>query len=127
MLFMKVSISANRLTRFALAAVVSGIVIAVAHSAFTSAQVPLPAFPGAAGFGANARGGRGGSVYIVTNLNDSGPGSFRDAVSQPNRYVVFAVGGVIRINSRIPVAPNLTIAGQTAPGEGDRKSVVEGK
>ena len=54
----------------------------------------------------------------MTNLNDSGPGSFRDAVSQPNRYVVFAVGGVIRINSRISVAPNLTIAGQTAPGEG---------
>src|SRR5262245_59402860 len=115
------------LTRFALAVVISGIVIAVAHSAFTSAQTALPAFPGAAGFGANAPGGRGGSVYIVTNLNDSGPGSFRDAVSQPNRYVVFAVGGVIRINSRIQVAPNLTIAGQTAPGEGDRKSVVEGK
>src|SRR5215510_1118791 len=115
---MKYSIPTNRLRRFALAATIGGIAIAVAHSAFTSAQVPLPAFPGAAGFGANARGGRGGSVYIVTNLNDSGPGSFRDAVSQPNRYVVFAVGGVIRINSRIQVAPNLTIAGQTAPGEG---------
>src|SRR5262245_27689965 len=96
-------------------------------TALTGAQTVLPAFPGADGFGANARGGRGGSVYIVTNLNDSGPGSFRDAVSQPNRYVVFAVGGIIRINSRIQVAPNLTIAGQTAPGEGDRKSVVEGK
>ena len=115
---MRFSIPTNRLRRFALAAIIGGMVIAVAHSAFTSAQVPLPAFPGAAGFGANARGGRGGSVYIVTNLNDSGPGSFRDAVSQPNRYVVFAVGGVIRINSRISVAPNLTIAGQTAPGEG---------
>ena len=115
---MKFSIQTNRLRRFALAAIISGGAIAAAHSAFTSAQVPLPAFPGAAGFGANARGGRGGGVYIVTNLNDSGPGSFRDAVSQPNRYVVFAVGGVIRINSRIQVAPNLTIAGQTAPGEG---------
>ncbi len=115
---MKFSIPTNRLTRFALAAIVSIIVIALAQSAFTSAQSPLPAFPGAGGFGANATGGRGGSVYIVTNLNDSGPGSFRDAVSQPNRYVVFAVGGVIRINSRIQVAPNLTIAGQTAPGEG---------
>jgi autotransporter-associated beta strand protein len=115
---MKFSIPTNRLAHLALAAIIGGMVIAVAHSAFTSAQVPLPAFPGAAGFGANARGGRGGSVYIVTNLNDSGPGSFRDAVSQPNRYVVFAVGGVIRINSRISVAPNLTIAGQTAPGEG---------
>src|SRR5215475_8810918 len=115
---MRVSISTNRLTRFMLAAVISGIVIAIAHSTFTSAQTALPAFPGASGFGANARGGRGGSVYTVTNLNDSGPGSFRDAVSQPNRYVVFAVGGVIRINSRIQVAPNMTIAGQTAPGEG---------
>src|SRR5262245_53148582 len=115
---MKFSIPTNHLIRFALAALVSVGAIAVAHSALTSAQVPLPAFPGAAGFGSSARGGRGGSVYIVTNLNDSGPGSFRDAVSQPNRYVVFAVGGVIRINSRIPVASNLTIAGQTAPGEG---------
>jgi autotransporter-associated beta strand protein len=78
----------------------------------------LPAFPGAEGFGAEAVGGRGGSVYIVTNLNDSGPGSFRDAVSQPNRTVVFAVGGIIRINSRVVVRPNITIAGQTAPGEG---------
>src|SRR5262245_31995964 len=124
---MNFAIPANRLTRFALAAIISGIAIAITHFSFTSAQTALPAFPGAAGFGANAPGGRGGSVYIVTNLNDSGPGSFRDAVSQPNRYVVFAVGGVIRINSRIVVAPNLTIAGQTAPGEGDRKSVVEGK
>src|SRR5262245_15182496 len=115
---MKFSIQTNRFRSFALAALVSCGAIAAAHSAFTSAQAPLPAFPGAAGFGANARGGRGGSVYIVTNLNDSGPGSFRDAVSEPNRYVVFSVGGVIRINSRIQVAPNLTIAGQTAPGEG---------
>lgn len=52
----------------------------------------LPAFPGAEGFGANAKGGRGGSVYVVTNLNDSGTGSFRDAVSKSNRIVVFAVG-----------------------------------
>src|SRR5690606_7605368 len=78
----------------------------------------VPAFPGAEGFGANATGGRGGEVYVVTNLNDSGPGSFRDAVSQPNRYVVFAVGGIIPVSSRIVVASNLTIAGQTAPGEG---------
>lgn len=77
-----------------------------------------PAFPGAEGFGKWASGGRGGSVYHVTNLNDSGPGSFRDAVSAPNRTVVFDVGGVIRIGERIIVSKDLTIAGQTAPGEG---------
>ena len=78
----------------------------------------IPAFPGAEGFGANAKGGRGGTVYVVTNLNDTGPGSFRDAVSQPNRTVIFAVGGIIRIGARISVKANITIAGQTAPGEG---------
>lgn len=76
------------------------------------------AFPGAEGFGRFATGGRGGEVYKVTNLDDSGPGSFRDAVSQPNRTVIFEVGGVIRIHSRIIVKENITIAGQTAPGEG---------
>lgn len=75
-------------------------------------------FPGAEGFGRFATGGRGGDVYIVTNLNDTGPGSFRDAVSRPNRIVVFEVGGVIKITSRIVVSSNITIAGQTAPGEG---------
>lgn len=78
----------------------------------------IPAFPGAEGFGAQATGGRGGSVYLVTNLNDSGAGSFRDAVSVSNRTVVFAVGGIIRINSPIAAKSNITIAGQTAPGEG---------
>ena len=76
------------------------------------------AFPGAEGFGRWARGGRGGSVVHVTNLNDSGAGSFRDAVSQSNRYVVFDVGGVIKISNRVIMSKNLTIAGQTAPGDG---------
>jgi pectate lyase len=76
------------------------------------------AFPTAEGFGRFATGARGGSVYHVTHLGDSGPGSFRDAVSQPNRTVVFDVGGVIRIGERFAVAPNTTIAGQTAPGDG---------
>ncbi len=76
------------------------------------------AFPGAMGWGRFATGGRTGSVYHVTNLNDSGAGSLRDAVSQPNRIVVFDVSGVIRINSRIVFSKNLYVAGQTAPGEG---------
>ena len=76
------------------------------------------AFPGAQGWGRYASGGRTGTVYHVTNLNDSGSGSLRDAVSQPNRIVVFDVAGVIRINSRISFAKNLYVAGQTAPGEG---------
>ena len=85
--------------------------------AMTSGAQTL-AFPGAEGFGRFATGGRQGSVYHVTNLNDTGAGSFRDAVSKPGRIVVFDVAGVIRINSRISVSANLYIAGQTAPGEG---------
>ena len=76
------------------------------------------AFPGAEGWGRFATGGRSGSVYHVTNLNDSGSGSLRDAVSKPNRIVVFDVAGVIKIESRLIFANNLYVAGQTAPGEG---------
>ena len=76
------------------------------------------AFPEAQGWGRFAEGGRKGTVYHVTNLNDSGSGSLRDAVSQPNRIVVFDVSGVIRISSRIVFKNNLYVAGQTAPGEG---------
>ena len=76
------------------------------------------AFPEAQGWGRFATGGRTGTVYHVTNLNDSGSGSLRDAVSQPNRIVVFDVAGVINISSRIVFSKNLYVAGQTAPGEG---------
>jgi hypothetical protein len=80
-------------------------------------QPPL-AFPGAQGFGKNATGGRNGTVYHVTNLNDSGAGSFRDAVSSSNRIVVFDVGGYIQLATAVSVKSNITIAGQTAPGGG---------
>ncbi|MFV0606821.1 MAG: hypothetical protein ACK5NK_13380 [Niabella sp.] len=79
------------------------------------------AFPDAEGFGKYATGARGHSiptVYIVSNLNDSGEGSFREAVSQPGRFVLFAVSGIIHLQSNITVSPNTTIAGQTAPGTG---------
>ena len=84
----------------------------------TAMQAQQLAFPGAVGFGRYATGGRYGSVYHVTNLNDSGAGSLRDAVSKPNRIVVFDVSGVINISSRMSFAANLYVAGQTAPGEG---------
>ena len=77
------------------------------------------AFPGAQGFGAYATGGRGGTVYHVTSLADDGSaGTFRVAVSQPNRIIVFDVGGYINLGSAVSASSSLTIAGQTAPGGG---------
>ncbi|HUG93493.1 MAG TPA: hypothetical protein VML55_21820 [Planctomycetaceae bacterium] len=79
-----------------------------------------PAFPGAEGFGAQARGGRGGRVIEVTNLNDRGPGSLRAAIeARGPRIVVFRTGGTIELQSELVLTePYITIAGQTAPGDG---------
>ena len=81
----------------------------------------LKAFPGAEGFGKNATGGRGGKVIYVTNLNASGSGSLKDALDASGaRTVVFRVGGTINLgNTRLNLNnPNITIAGETAPGGG---------
>jgi pectate lyase len=93
------------------------IAIAVCFARFASAQTNL-AFPSAEGFGQFASGGRGGEMFHVTNLDDSGAGSFRDAVSKPNRVVVFDVGGIIRLKANVAVSSDISILGQTAPGDG---------
>ncbi|MXV15198.1 pectate lyase family protein [Hufsiella ginkgonis] len=83
-------------------------------------QSKLVAFPGAEGGGAHSFGGHGGKVIVVTTLADSGPGSFREACEQGGtRIVVFNVAGIIRIKSPVIIrAPYITIAGQSAPGDG---------
>lgn len=83
-------------------------------------QAEIPAFPGAEGGGMYAFGGRGGQVYVVTSLADSGPGTFREALeAEGPRMVVFNVAGIIRLESPVLIdSPYITVAGHTAPGDG---------
>lgn len=86
----------------------------------TNLRAQQLSFPGAEGHGAFSEGGRNGELLIVDNLNDSGPGSLRDAVNRPGpRTIAFEISGIIDLDSTLVISdPYITIAGQIAPGEG---------
>lgn len=99
---------------------IAAVVLAVITYSSAAAQQKVLAFPGADGFGKFTSGGRGGKIYTVTTLQDDGPGSFREAVkAKEKRIIVFAVSGNIALKSPITIHHgDLTIAGQSAPGDG---------
>jgi pectate lyase len=83
-------------------------------------KAAIPAFPGAEGAGAYTRGGRGGKIFEVTNLDDSGPGSLRAAIeAEGPRIVIFRISSIITLEKVLTISnPYITVAGQTAPGDG---------